>query len=198
MPRRAADAENARGPVVNGVGDAASMALTREPRPEGHAMTDDTVDAREKMGELLKKFRFAMLTTRADDGALTAHPLTVQEAEFDGDLWFIIGTHASAVADIRRDNSVGVSFSSNDAWLSLSGTAETVDDAAKLRELWSPAVDAWFPEGPSSTGVTLLKVTATGGEYWDSPGGRIATAIAFVKSKLTGEPLEGENAKVDL
>jgi general stress protein 26 len=157
-----------------------------------------TTDELEKLNELLKKFRFAMLTTVGDDGKLVAHPLTVQESEFDGDLWFIIGTHASAVEHIRRDANVGVSFSTNDAWLSLAGTAQTVDDTAKLRELWSTAVEAWFPDGPESSEVTLLKVSALSGEYWDSPGGRIATAIALVKSKVTGETYEGENEKFDL
>ena len=153
----------------------------------------------EKLNELLKKFRFAMVTTRAEDGALHAHPLTVQETESDGDLWFIVGTHASAVAHVRRDPKVGLSFSSDSTWLSLAGEAEVVDDPAKLKELWSTSVEAWFPDGPESPGVTLLRVNTLSGEYWGSAGGRIATAIALVTSKVTGErPQGGENEKFDL
>jgi general stress protein 26 len=151
------------------------------------------------LNELLKKFRFAMLTTRADDGALHAHPLTVQETESDGDLWFIVGTHASAVAHVRRDPKVGLSFSSDSTWLSLAGEAEIVDDLAKLKELWSTSVEAWFPDGPESPDVTLLRVNTLSGEYWGSAGGRIATAIALVTSKVTGErPRGAENDKFDL
>jgi hypothetical protein len=40
--------------------------------------TDTELDM---LNDLLKKFRFAMVTTRAEDGALHAHPLTVQEHE---------------------------------------------------------------------------------------------------------------------
>ena len=152
----------------------------------------------EKLNELLKGFRFAMLTTRGDGDKLMAHPLTVQEAEFDGDLWFIIGRDASAVHHVARDSRVGVSFSSNDAWLSLAGTAAVVDDTAKLRELWSPAVEAWFPDGPEDPKVTLLKVDALSGEYWDSPGGKVAALVALVKHKVTGEKYEGGNEKFDL
>ena len=36
-----------------------------------------TASELETLNELLKKFRFAMVTTRAEDGALHAHPLTV-------------------------------------------------------------------------------------------------------------------------
>lgn len=151
-----------------------------------------------KLNELLKKFRFAMLTTRAADGTLTAHPLTVQETEFDGDLWFVIGRHASAVQHIQVDPAVGVSFSTNDSWLSLAGTAEVVEDDAKLKEQWNAGLEAWFPEGPEDPEIVLLKVNAHSGEYWDSPGGRIASVMAFVKQKVTGEPLEGDNEKFDL
>ncbi len=153
----------------------------------------------EKLNELLKKFRFAMVTTRAEDGSLHAHPLTVQESEFDGDLWFVIGRHASAVTHIGLDPAVGVSFSSNDAWLSLAGSAEIVDDRAKLRDQWNPVLEAWFPDGPEDPDVTLLKVNALSGEYWDSPGGRLTTVLAFVKHKVTGSALDtGDNEKFDL
>jgi general stress protein 26 len=152
----------------------------------------------DKLNELLKKFRFAMLTSRTPDGKLAAHPLTVQEAEFDGDLWFIIGKDASALEHIALDPFVGVSFSSNDSWLSLAGTAVVVDDAGKLRELWNPAVEAWFPDGAEDPNVTLLKVDALSGEYWDSPGGKVASLVAFMKQKVTGQQYEADNEKFDL
>jgi hypothetical protein len=42
-------------------------------------------------------------------------------------------------------------------------------------------------------------VQADSAEYWDSPGGRLATVFSFAKAKLTGERIEGgENEKVDL
>lgn len=159
-----------------------------------------TADASElaKLNELLKGFRFAMVTTRTADGKLVSHPLTVQETEFDGDLWFVISRQASAVEHIRLDPTVGVSFSSSDSWLSLSGTAHIVEDDDKLREEWNAGLEAWFPEGPEDPDVVLLKVDAHSGEYWDSPGGRVASVVAFVKHKVTGERMEGDNEKFDL
>lgn len=159
-------------------------------------MTDTTPTQR--VAELIKDFRFAMLTTRNSERRLVAHPLTVQETEFDGDLWFLVSRSASFVADLRRDDHVGVSLSSNDSWVSLSGTAELVDDPAKVRELWSPTVEAWFTDGPDDPDVGLLKFSAESAEYWDSPGGKIASLFSFVKAKVTGEPYDAENEKVEL
>ncbi|MDQ0728322.1 pyridoxamine 5'-phosphate oxidase family protein [Microbacterium sp. W4I20] len=159
-------------------------------------MTDTTPVQR--VAELIKDFRFAMFTTRNAEGRLVAHPLTVQEAEFDGDLWFLVSKSATLVIDIQADERVGVSLSSNDAWVSLAGTAELVEDRAKIKELWSPTVEAWFPEGPDDPDVGLLKFDAQSAEYWDSPGGKIASLFSFVKSKLTGEQYDAENEKVEL
>ena len=159
-------------------------------------MTDTTPTQR--VAELIKDFRFAMFTSQNADGKLVAHPLTVQESEFDGDLWFLVSKNASFVVDIARDDHVGVSLSSNDSWVSLSGTAGLVEDREKVRELWSPTVEAWFTDGPDDPTVGLLKFTAESAEYWDSPGGKIASIFSFVKSKLTGEAYDADNGKVDL
>ena len=159
----------------------------------------DTIDERKKVAELIKDFRFAMFVTRHTDGKLVAHPLTVQETEFDGDLWFLVSKRSSPVADLAADSEANVSFSSSDSWVSLSGTARLIEDRQKIEELWNPVVEAWFPDGPDDPFVGVLKFTAESAEYWDSPGGKIATAFSFVKSRLTGKQYDGgENAKVDL
>ena len=83
--------------------------------------------------------------------------------------------------------------------MSLTGRARVVEDAAKKKELWNSAVEAWFPEGPDDDGVVLLRVEGDSAEYWDSPGGRLATVLSFAKAKVTGQRIEGgENEKVEL
>lgn len=152
-----------------------------------------------KVSDLISASRFAMLTTVDDLGKLVARPMTVQEREFDGDLWFIASRDSTAVTQLGVNPGAGVTITSNDTWVSLSGTAETVDDAAKVKDLWNPFVDAWFPEGPDDPNVVLIKFSSDSAEYWDTPGGRVASAISFVKSKITGDAYSGgESAKVDL
>jgi general stress protein 26 len=161
-------------------------------------MSDSSADVA-KVAELIRDFRFAMVTTVNTLGELVARPMTVQEAEFDGDLWFIAARDSHEIAELDVNPVAGVSFASNDTWVSLTGTAKQVDDPARLAEYWNPWVEAWFPDGPEDPNVTLVKFTASGAEYWDSPGGRIASAVNFVKSKLTGSTADvSENAKVDL
>ncbi|QEW00893.1 pyridoxamine 5'-phosphate oxidase [Microbacterium caowuchunii] len=155
-------------------------------------MTDE--DDLKTLTQLIRKFRFAMVTTMETDGSLVAHPLTVQEAEFDGDLWFVIGKDAPAAQHLARNPHAGVSMSSDDAWVSLSGTGRIVEDRAKLAELWKPALEAWFPNGKDDPNVGLLHFTADGAEFWHSPGSRIVHLVTL----LTRRKIEGENEKLDL
>src|SRR3712207_7397131 len=94
---------------------------------------------------------------------------------------------------------VNVGVGSGGTWVSLTGRAVVVDDVAKKKELWNGGVEAWLPQGPEDPSVVLVKVDADSAEYWDSPGGRLATAFSFVKAKATGQRIDaGENEKVDL
>ena len=43
----------------------------------------------QKVADLVDEIRFAMLTTEEEDGSLRSRPMATQQAEFDGDLWFL-------------------------------------------------------------------------------------------------------------
>lgn len=161
-------------------------------------MSESTGD-QSKLTELMKDIKIAMLTTVDPEGHFTARPMAQQEIEFDGDLWFFAEAGSTAVRDIGRDAHVGVTLSSASTWISVCGSAETVTDAAKAKELWNAGVEAWLPQGPEDPSVVLIKVSADSAEYWDTPGGRVASVLSFVKSKVTGERYSGgENATVEL
>ena len=160
-------------------------------------MADD--DGVRKVAEIIKDIRICMLTTVDDDGHLVARPMAVQQVEFDGDVWFVSGGDTRKVEQIEHGARVNVAFASRDAWLSVAGNAELVHDEAKARELWNPALEAWFPDGPTTAGLTLVKIHADTAEYWDSPGGRVSTLLSYAKAKVTGSPYSGgENEVVQL
>ena len=39
----------------------------------------------------------------------------------------------------------------------------------------------------------LLRVDVEQAEYWDTPGGKVASLISFAKTKLTGETYDAEH-----
>jgi general stress protein 26 len=157
--------------------------------------TDDTG----KVAELLKGQRIGMLTTTDAQGTLISRPMALQEVEFDGNLWFFAERTSRKVAHVSASPQVNVTVGSGSPWVSLTGSARVVEDAAKKRELWNSAVEAWFPDGPDDDAVILLTVDAESAEYWDTPGGRVATVLSFAKARITGQPYSGgENETVRL
>ena len=152
-----------------------------------------------KLAELARDIRIGMLTTVGPDGHFVSRPMAQQEVEFDGDLWFFAERDSRKVAHIAADPHVSVTLTSTDSWISLDGEAEIVVDRAKAKELWNTWVEAWMPQGPEDPNVVLIKVSGHSAEYWDSPGGRIASVVSFVKAKVTGERYDGgDNEKVQL
>ncbi len=160
-------------------------------------MTD--TDSTTKVAKLMKGIKIAMFTTLDEDGHFVSRPMAQQEVEFDGDLWFFAERDSRAIRHITANPRVGVTLGSGDTWVSLDGTAEMVVDHAKARELWNAVVEAWMPQGAEDPNTVLIKFNAESAEYWDTPGGRVASIFSFVKAKATGEPYSGgENERVDL
>lgn len=148
----------------------------------------DEQDAIKKLRELMKDIRFAMFTTVDAEGVLRSRPMATQEIEFDGDLWFFTRVDTGKVDDVRQYKQVNVSFAAPDdqRYVSVMGSAEIIDDRAKMEELWNPLYKAYFPEGLGDTRLRLIKVEVREAEYWDSPG-KVASAIGFVKAIVTGD-----------
>lgn len=156
-------------------------------------------DAVAKVAELIKDAHIAMLTTVAADGRLVSRPMGVQEVDFDGDLWFFADADSHKVAEIEHGSPANAAFASGASWVSVSGSAEVVRDTAKARELWGATAEAWYPDGPETPGLVLIVLRGETAEYWDSPGGRLATVLSLVKAKVKGERYDGgENETVRL
>ena len=163
-------------------------------------MEDTRKDSIEKIRKLTEDIDFCMLTT-IDAGHMRSRPMSTQQTEFDGDLWFFTSDNTHKIDEIAKDNRVCAAYSKpdSDTYVSISGRAEMVKDRAKMEELWSPILKAWFPDGLEDPHLCLLKVTAEQAEYWDSPSGKLVQLFGFVKAIATGEEADwGENKKVIL
>lgn len=154
----------------------------------------------EKLRALVKDIDFCMLTTADQDGTLRSRPMSTQQAEFDGDLWFFTAANTAKVEEVQRDHHVNVSYSDpkKNCYVSVSGLAQVMRDQAKINELWSPVLRAWFPKGPDDPNLALLKVTVNQAEYWDDTSSSMVQFFKMVKAAVTGKPYEAENQKINL
>ena len=149
----------------------------------------------------MKGIKFAMLTTVEEDGSLHSRPMTTQEVEFDGDLWFFTKASAPKVWEAAEHRQVNVSFADPEKskFISASGRAQLVRDQAKMKELWKPAYKIFFPEGLQDPDIALLKIKVEKAEYWDSSPTSIGRAFDFAKAFLTKDASKlGDHAKVEM
>jgi general stress protein 26 len=156
-------------------------------------MTD--TDDQQKLVDLMNDMPIAMLTTFGTEGPRSV-PMARQEVDPGAEMWFIAARDTQHVRAIQQEPRVALTFSSRDAWVAVSGTASVVDDVALLKELWNTFAEAWLPGGPEDPNAVLLRVDVTQGEYWDTPGGKVASLLSFVKTKLTGDTFDADHGTV--
>src|SRR2546430_1266447 len=103
----------------------------------------------QKLANLIKGVRVAMLTTTDTDGSLHSRPMATQEADFNGELWFLTGQSTHKVQEINRDHHVSLSYADprDNCYVSVSGLARLVKNRKKAEELWNPLYKTWFPKG---------------------------------------------------
>lgn len=154
---------------------------------------------RKKLLELIETTKFAMFTTRGDDGALRSRPMTLLDDDPAGELAFLVARDTGLVADLEADDQVNLAFAEpkDNRFVSLSGRAEIDTDEATIKRLWKPAFRAWFPEGADADAMAVLRVHVESAAYWDAPASRMVQLAGFVKALATGKRARpGEQGRV--
>jgi len=159
------------------------------------------MNAHDKLWELIKDVKIAMLTTEDEHGALHSRPMATQQNDVDGDLWFFTRDSSGKSGEARRHPQINLSYADPDKnrYVSVSGAAEIVRERAKAQELWNPVYRAWFPQGLDDPDLVLLRVRVEQAEYWDSPSSAMVQVAGFVKAMVSGktyEPGPGEHGKI--
>jgi len=156
---------------------------------------NDTSASRDKLWTMIKDIRFAMFTTRHGNGHLHARPMTTQNKalEEDDSLWFFMSKKGDPVDDLKTDPVVNVVYAdpSSDTYVSVSGTAAMIEDAAKKQQLWNKAAEAWFPGGASDPDLALVQVQIIHANYWDVKASKPVQLFAMAKAVVTGKPPVG-------
>ncbi|MGC0239624.1 pyridoxamine 5'-phosphate oxidase family protein [Arthrobacter sp. SD76] len=116
--------------------------------------------------------------------------MALQDAAFDGDLWFFAFEDSNKITEIRANPEVNVTFADdrNSSWTSISGRAEVVQDRAKAEELHVAALRIWFPEGVDTPGMTLIKVHADSAQYWEGPSSIVGKIVGGIRALVTRSP----------
>lgn len=145
-------------------------------------------EARKKIKELTDKASTCFFCTNVQTGRpFATRPMSLQQLDEAGNLFFLSAKDSHKNSELAADSSVQLLFQGSDYsdFLHLHGTASISDDKQKIKELWNPILKTWFTEGIDDPRISVIKVTPTGGYYWDTKHNQ---AIAFAK-RLVGAAL---------
>ncbi len=140
------------------------------------------------VAELIEDMSVAMLANVDAEGALVSRPMAPLEMDTQGALWFFTDLQSSKVEHLRI---VNVSFvdADNSTFVSMAGHGEIHTDRERIEELWTPFAKPWFPDGPESRNLALLKFVPHTAEYWDAPNSKMVRAFAMAASVIAAKPI---------
>ena len=157
----------------------------------------DTIQA------MVKDIKYTMMTTRNGENHLHSCPMNTTETSIGAkEIWFIGHKPSETVDNIKQNPEVNLAYvtQESDKYLSITGTAELVEDEEKLNELWSVMYNAYFEQGKDDPKVQLIKVVPHGAEYWAN-GNAITSAVKMAAAALTDNAVEkslGDNFSIKL
>jgi len=164
-------------------------------------MPTDTV-AEQHLWPLIKGIKFAMFTTHEGNGHLHSRPMTTQNKTMPDDkLWFFMSVKGGAVQELAQQAQVNISYADTgeDVYVSVSGSAEVVDDKTQREALWTKFSQAWFPGGVDDPDLALVRVTVSHAHYWNANESKLTQLFVMAKAVFTGEkPALGESGEASL
>ncbi len=123
----------------------------RDHHVRNHARRPD--DDQRHVAELLGDAEVAMLTTMTEDGRHVSRPMAIQEAEFDGDLWFFAYDDSAKRPDRRAPRGERLVSPTRGALVDVArARASVVHDRQKAEQLWAKP-PAGRGSGPDSDAV---------------------------------------------
>ncbi len=113
----------------------------------------------DKAFEMLKKCNDAVLTTVSEDGYPRSCVLGVIGRDSYKDIFFSTGLDGTKVRHLKTNPKASVCFFLAPDSVTLSGTAEVIDDLSEKERLWTEWMRPYFPNGVKDENFALIKFT---------------------------------------
>lgn len=166
--------------------------INRE-QPEDNREDIAGVDAVQRIRDVVDKTATCFFCTAVSTGGSgAARPMSVQDVDDRGHLWFFAASDSHTVAEITERGDVRLFFQGSEhaGFLTLTGTARVTRDEAKIAELWEPVLKTWFTGGLDDPRIRVVEVAPQGGYYWDNKHGSMVAGIKMLVGAAIGKTLD--------
>lgn len=155
----------------------------------------------EKMRELIDTPKTVMLITGLDKKPLSVCPMTLQQMDEQGELWFFTSKQSDHFNDIDFNNKVQIVYADDDQnrYISIYGNATHIEDNTKRDELWKPELSHWFKDGKDDENLALMCINMEDAYYWDGQDQKRVYVLAMAEDSMDYvHETEGEKGYVNL
>jgi general stress protein 26 len=146
----------------------------------------------DKIKALVKAIDICLFCTNLrDNDGLTTRPMSTQDVDEYGNLWFFSAKDSTKNEEITKDSKVQLFYShpSKSSYMILNGATEISFDKDKIKQYWSPLAKTWFKEGIDDPNISLIKVNTKSAYYWDVEGNQMVNFFKMIASVATGTNL---------
>jgi general stress protein 26 len=147
-------------------------------------------EAKKKIKELAEKASTCFFCTNISTGKpFSVRPMALQKFDEDGCFWFLSASDSDKDEEISDDSRVQLLFQGSDYsdFLNVYGIATRSRDKEKIKELWNPMFKTWFTEGVDDPRITVIKVDAIEGYYWDTKNNKAIGLIKRIAGAVAGK-----------
>lgn len=120
------------------------------------------------IAEKMKNLDFCMMVTDDGKNGSQSRPMSNNsEVEYDGTSWFFSYDDTAKVKQITNDPKVSLIYQGeNMLFIDCQGSASIIREKDMIEEKWIKSLERWFPEGPETPGICLIKVEAEHVQFW--------------------------------
>lgn len=158
-------------------------------------------NAVQKLRKMVDKIDIGMLCSNAAEEALHAIPMSRQEVDENGAIYFLFSSESDTYQNVQKNKNVSLLYSDtkNYNFLSINGTAEISSDRARIDRYWNKMMEAWFEKGKDDPTIRILKVTPLAAHYWDNKTNKLVTFFKVAANALTDSQSDiGRHGNLDL
>jgi len=142
----------------------------------------------EQLCKLIEPSPVGLLTGIDQDGRPFSQAMPAMAMDSDGAICLFADLGASHV-DPWQPMTLSFGDHASASFVSMSGVARVETDRMLVEALWSPFAERWFPEGPESARIRLLKFVPRAADRWDAQRERMVclftTSAAVVVPSAT-------------
>jgi general stress protein 26 len=150
-------------------------------------------EAIQKLREMVDKIDIGMLCSFVSQSDYPhAVPMSRQEADGQGNIWFLFSAESETCRNILKNNKVSLLYGhpGDYNFLSINGIAEISQDQSRIDKYWNKMMEGWFEKGKEDPRIRVLKVIPHEAHYWDNKYNKLMTVLKVAASAVSGAKMD--------